>query len=476
MSGRMRVGVLVVVLAAGAAVGQATAGPGGAPAGPHVLAVLDAVAVCPDVRQDADRTATVVTAGRLVAAPELAAGPLGAPPVSLPPGAVVRDLGAATAGAFVVTGTGPGAGGIVVEQATRTTGGTARGLAAVSCPAPATSGWFVGGATVVGASAELLLVNVEDVAALVDVRIWTKEGPADPRPGRGLSVPPRGRLVVPLDRLAPDRDLLALHLQTSRGRVASALRVTRSDGRTPLGTDWVPPSQPPAAEVVVTGVPAGPGPRSLVLTNPTRDDAVAQVELTGIDGQHVPRGLDAVAVPAGSSVEVDLSDSVSRTPASLRVRSDGPPLLAGALVVDAGGRGAVRDLAFAASTSALDAPALLADVPLSPGTEVTLLLSALDADAVVELRPVAAPGQLPAPRRVAVPAGTTAAVRLRDLVPEGSTGSLGVEVRPVSGRVHGARYVRQQGGRGPLTTLLPLSASRLAVERPVVAPDPGAGR
>jgi hypothetical protein len=475
VNGRARVGLVVVVLAAGVAVGQATAVPAPAVPEPRQLPVRSTMAVCPDVRQEGDAGTTAVTAAGLPGGGQAVAGPAGQAPAPVPAGPVVRGLATDADGAFAVTATGEGAGGVVVEQVTRGTAGAQRGLAALVCPAPATSAWFVGGATVAGSSSELLLVNLEDVAAVVDVQVWTEEGPADPRPGQAVSVPPRGRLAVPLDRLAPDRELLALHVRTTRGRVAPALRVVRADGRIPLGTDWVPQGQPPADEVVVPGLPQGPGRRTVLLTNPTGRDAVAELELTTQDGQYVPEPLAALAVPAGRSVEVDLTAQLAGTGAAVRVRSDGPALLAGALVLD-GADGPVRDLALTAAASGLSATALLADVRLSPSTQQTLLLSALDDDAVVDLVPVAAPGKPPEPQRVEVPAGTTVVVPLSRLLPAEAATSSSLEVRPVSGQVHAARYVRERSARGPLTTLLPLSPSVLTVPRPVVVPDPGAGR
>lgn len=469
MSGLARLGVVTVLLAAGVAAGQATAGPAPAAPAPQPVPVAGATAVCPDVLQDGDRGATAVTAG---GATTRHAGGLGAAQAALGGAPVVRDLAGAVRGPFVVTATGPTAGALAVEQVTRATGGRRRGVAAVTCPAPGTSSWFVGGATVVGTTSELMLVNLEDVAASVDVRVWTAEGPADSRPGRGVAVPPRSRVVVPIERLAPDHDLLAVHVAAIRGRVASSLRVARSDGRTPLGVDWVPPAQPPAVEVVVPGLPQGPGRRTALLTNPGDVDALASLELTTADGQLVPAGLEDVLVPAGTSVAVDLTAALAQTPAAVRVRTDGVPIVAGAVLVD-GRRGPVRDLAFSAGSAPVTSPALLADVRLSRGTEVTLLLSAVSGDAAVDLVPVAAPGALPSPQRVGVPAGTTVAVALSRFV---GTGSLALEVRPVLGAVHAARYSREEGARGPLTALLPLTPGRLVVPRLAVVADPGAGR
>jgi hypothetical protein len=466
----VRLGTVVVLLAAGVGVGHLTGDAPPPAGGATAVPVVRATAVCPDVRQEGTRGATTVTAGA-TGSGRLTGGPLGSPADLLQASPLARDLATeVSGGAYVVQAEGPAAAGLIVEQATRATSGSRRGVAALSCPAPGTSAWFVGGSTLVGTATELLLVNVESTPARVDITAWTADGPTDTRPGSGIVVPARGRAAVPLDRLAPDRDLLAVHVRSTTGQVAAALRAVRVDGLTPLGVDWVPQGQPPAAEVVVPGLPAGPGRRTLLVTNPGERDAVVSVELTTDDGQYVPEGLDALAVPAGTTVAQDLSEQLADTPAAVRVRSDGPPLLAGAEVVDRQ-EGAVRERSYASSVPALTGPVLLADVRLSPPTEVWLLLSALADDAVVEVAPVAAPGELPEPRRVEVPQGTTVPVRLSRFLPPGSTGSLGIEVRPVSGAVHAARFSRERGSTGPLTTVLPLRTPPATVVRPAVVAD-----
>ena len=455
MSAQARLGTVGLALAAAVAWPATTAGPAPVPPAPSRVPVVASSAACPDVRQEGDGGSTAVAS---VGGTVRAGGPLEGPlteAAALPP-----DL----SGPFVVRAEGAG---LVVEQTTRATTGSRRGTAALTCSAPTTEAWFVGGATVLGSYSELVLVNAGEVPALVDVGVWTADGPVD---GRGFAVPARTRAVVPLDAVAPDRDLLALHVRATRGQVSPALRVVRSDGRTPLGTDWVPVAQPPATDLVVPGLPDGPGRRTALLTNPGDRDATARLVLATGDGE-VP--LDPVTVPAGSSVAVDLSERLAETPAALRVSADAP-LLAGASVVDRQD-GAVREIAYTAAAPGLAEPALLADVRLSAPTEVTLLLSAGTQDAVVEVVPVAAPGALPAPLRVEVPAGTTVGTRLSRFLPPGAEGSLVLEVRPVSGQVHAARYSRERGSRGPLTTLLPVVAPVRSVLQPAVVADPGAG-
>ena len=453
-----------------------SARPGSAP-------VVGATVVCPDV------TGSDVVAGSTGAGPGgLRVTTLaGTPPAPLPtpsPGATAAAPPLNAAGQVVVLPPGDGttlveatgavAAGLGVEQRRRVLEGPTRGLSAVRCRPPGTSTWFVGGATVLGESAQLVLVNVDDVPALVDVRGWSASGPVERRAGRGIAVPARGRTVVELDTIAPDRDLLSLHVQTLRGRVAAALRHARADGRTGGGVDWVPAVGPPAQEVLVAGLARGPGSRTLVVTNPGPDATIVQVQLLTGDGVVDLAPMD---VPAGKSVSRSLSVELAATPATVRVRSTSGPVLAGAEVLDLQ-TGPVRELSWAGAATALTGPALLADVALSPPAEVTLLLTATETDAVVELRPLPVGGQ-PAPptgRRVEVAALTTVAVRLSTLLPPGSSARLAVELETRGGPVVAAGVLRERASTGPLTAVLPVVSGPGRVRVPVVRPDPLAGR
>ncbi|MFN2523231.1 MAG: DUF5719 family protein [Mycobacteriales bacterium] len=362
---------------------------------------------------------------------------------------------------------------------TRAGSGPSRGLAGLRCAPPTTDSWFVGGATRVGDATLLVLANIDDTPAVVDVQIWSGTGRADSRPGRGITVAARSRAAIALDTLAPDRDLLAVHVVAERGRVASALRHARFDGRTPTGVEWVPQAAPPAATAVVPGLPQGPGRRVVLVTNPGLDPTVVQLQLTTGEGQLVPPGLDAVEVPAGTTVATDITQLTDTTPASVRVTSDGGPVLAGAFVYDAQGTSPVKDFSYAGSTAPLSGPALLTDLVLDRPTESTLLLSAPDGDAAVTVTPVPVlgePGGLPPARTVPVPGGRTVAVRLSTFLPPGASGRFAVEVRPAGAApVYASRYLRERGELGPLTTLLELRGAAQRVPLPAVVRDPAVG-
>lgn len=451
----------------------------------RTAAVIGATAVCPDLRQGGGQS-TRISAGAATDATGpgvVMAGPLKglAPPKPVAvarSGQVAAGLGAGVDGdALVVRATGPLAGGLAVEQVSRAASGRQRGLAGLRCPAPDSQAWFVGGDATVGDGSLLVLANPDDLPAIVDVTVWSDQGAVDPRPGLGLRVDPRSRAAIRLDELAPGRGLLAVRVLAQRGRVAAALRHARVAGLDPHGVDWVPQAQPPATTVVVPGLPEGPGRRVLLVTNPGPDPTVVRLELTGADRQDVPPGLDAIAVPGGTSVATDLTALTDRSPMTVTVTSDGGPVLAGAFVHDSQGRSPVKDFGYAGSAQPLDGPALLTDVVLDRPTESTLILTALRTDAQVRIRPIALTGRAepaPAARTVTVRGGRTVAVRLSSLLPAGAAAQFAVEVRPLDGGgpVYAARYLRERGERGPLSTLLTLQSARPPVAVPAVRADP----
>lgn len=486
--------VLALVAALGAlvAVGAATT-----PAAPRSPAAVSApvqglTLVCPQLRRAAGRGLdTTVAAGvtalsvRADPASTVSALPLGATDAPVPAtlqgaGQAAADLapvGGDTAdGALVLTATGVLAGGLQARQLTRATSGPRRGDEGVACTAPRADTWFAGGSVTDGSSSTLELVNPEDTAAVVDVQIWSVQGQVDPRLGRGIVVPPRGRTSVALDTLAPGDTGLALHVVANQGRVVAAVEHLQASasGATPLGAEWVPISPPPATRVVLPAIPAGPGPRTLLVTNPDPVPTVVQVQLTTTRGQFVPSGLEALPVPAGSTVLTDLTGLLGSTPAAVAVTSQAGPVLAVGLVVD--GAGPVHDFSYAGAAPALAGPALVSDVG---GGGSQLLLSALAGDASVVLTPLPVAGQtgpLPAPRTVAVPGGSAVVVPFAVFgVPVGTV--LAVQVRPAagSGPVRAAGYLREDLPDGPLTTLLALDAPAQRVPRPIVVADPGAG-
>jgi hypothetical protein len=484
--------LVVAVLVGGTVIGNAFGqDPLPRPA-PDSVEVVGATAVCPDLRQLKDVLATRVSvgaaplpAGRTRAGDKVQAlrvSAKGAPepvPVTAP-GQVGVGLGTTTdKDGLVVSSTGVLAAGLEVEQVTRGEQGIDRGLAGLRCDAPRPEAWFVGGATLVGDGSVLVLANVDDTPSTVDVSVFSATGAADNRPGQGITIQPHTRQVINLDTLAPDRNLLAVHVLSRRGRVAAGVRHARADGRVPLGVDWVPQATPPSTRVVVPGIPQGPGIRTVLITNPGTDDTTVTVRATTSDGQFVPTKLDQLDVPAGTTISARVDTVAATSAMGVTVTSEGGPIVAGALVQDRQ-TGPVREFAYTAGSLPLSGPALMTDLIINRPTESTLILTAFDAKATVVVTPIrvlGTVGALPAPKTVQVPAGRTATLKLSTFYPPGTQAQLALEVRPLpgSGPVYAARYLRERGARGPLTTLLDLQGPAQLVSRPAVVHDPRLG-
>ncbi len=483
--------VVVVLLALGLGVGELTTPDRRTVAGSmsaEAVEVIGSTAVCPDLRQSSSLVTRVsVGSDPLPAGRTFTGGSVGATRMSggaservgvSAPGEVSVGLGTSIdKDALVVGATGSLAAGLEVEQVTRGEEGLNRGLANLRCDAPRTDLWFVGGATLVGDTSLLVLANVDDTPTTLDISVFaapSKNSPLEPHPtlGQGITIAPHSRKIINLDTLAPDRNHLALHILCRRGRIAAGVRHGRVDGKTPLGVDWVPRSTAPAQQVVVPGIPQGPGTRALLITNPGVDDVSVTIKVTTQDGQFVPEGYADVIVPAQTTGALRFDRLVAESPLTAAITSTGGPIVAGAFIQDRQ-IGPVRELAYTPSSAPLSGPALMTDLVINRPTESTLLLTALDAPATVVVSPIrvlGTRGELPAPKTVTVPAGRTVSLKLSTFYPPATETQLALEVRPLpgSGDVYAARYLRERGARGPLSTLLDLQGPAQLVNRPFV--------
>lgn len=481
---------VVIVLAVGTVAGAQVHRDAFRSAGAQHVEVVGATVVCPDLRQQAGVLATRVSVGSglLPAGRQSTGGTVSARRVTqqetavdlavTKAGQVAVNLGTGTTkDGVVVTASGDLAAGLEVEQVTRGERGINRGLAGLRCEAPKPDLWFEGGSTMLGNETTLVLANVDDTPASVDIDLFTSKHPVSAPGSQGIVLQPHTRREIPLDTLAPDEDLLALHVQATRGRVAAAVRHALKTLRATEGVDWVPETQPPAKQVVVPGFASGRGLRALYVTNPGTDDATVSVQVTTQDGQFVPAGDNAVDVPAGRTVSVRLDNITGSSALAATVTSDGAPIIAGGFAKDYQ-EGPVREFAYTAGALPLSGPALVTDVVINRPTESSLILSAPQSAATVTVTPVPVLGQSGAkpsgPKTVRIPAGRTAVLGLSTFFRPGADAQLAVEVRPAtgSGPVYAARYLREHGAHGPLTTLLVLEGPATLVSRPAVYSDP----
>ena len=486
----LRLAAVVALLALGTLAVSSVDAPARRRATEQQVEVVGATAVCPDVRQVPGLYQSRVSVGAAplpegrVASGGAMTGALlsdDSQSTAIPvknPGEVAVGLGTTlTDDGMSISATGALATGLEVEQVVRGNDGRTRGLAGVRCGPPQRDTWFVGASTGLADQSVLVLANIDDSPAVVDITGFGHTGPFDPRLGQGLTVAPHHKLAVPLDTFAPDMELLAVNVASRQGRVVAALRDARGLAGRPLGFDYVPQTMPPATEVTVGGIPSGPV-RRLVVGNPTDDDTTVSVQVTLTDGQFVPSGMDAVDVPARSTQIIDLSPIARLSALSATVRSTGAPVLAGLVMFEAADVrvNGIREVAFGGSSPPLSGPALLTDLVINRPTESTLVLSAPGRAARVAITPITVLGARtapPPPRTVAIPAGRTITVPLSRFYPPGTNARLAIEVRPLdgSGQVYAARYLRERGARGILATFLALQGPSLTVARPVAVQD-----
>ena len=212
-------------------------------------------------------------------------------------------------GPLVVSATGRVAPGLLAGRA-------ASPLAVAECGPPEADVWFTG----VGAGARhtsvLELVNPDAGPAVVDVTVHGRTGQVDAPALRGVAVPARGSVRFDLAEVVPRRDELALHLVTTRGRVAASVldRLGTLAGQAQV-TDWLPAQTEPARSNLLVGMPARAVGRVLVVANPGDDQARATVRLVTRDAVLAPAGLDELSIAPQSVAKLDLTD-VLRGPAA----------------------------------------------------------------------------------------------------------------------------------------------------------------
>ncbi len=300
--------------------------------------------------------------GRTLAAAALRAG-------------AVRDV--ATAGGLVVVAGGDLAPGLLAARHDRSAGARAD----TGCLASRARWWFTGVGAGVDHRSVVHVANLEPGPAVVDVLVLGASAAVDTIGTRGLTLGPGESLRLALVDVAPQSDELTVEVDASRGRVVAAvddrLRVAGGTGR-----EWASPGAEPATEVLLGGVPGGPGRRTLLLSNPADADARVAVALLTRPGAFVPVGREQVRVPAGGLRSVDLTGDLDGAPAAVRLTSTVP--VTGAVRSTVGG-----DHALAAALAPLVGPAALTT---GTGSTTVQLATGDVAPATVEVTAHAADG------------------------------------------------------------------------------------
>jgi hypothetical protein len=296
--------------------------------------------------------------------------------------------------------------------------GRDRGLSLTRCTTPVTSAWFTGlwsasAAEEVSHRSEVLLINPDVGQAEVDLRFFGPHGLQVAAGGRGIAVPARSVRAVALDTLFTRPEPVGLHVRTTTGRVVPVIRQYTGQGVQSAGSDWQVATTPPATGQVVPGIPGGPGPRTLVLTNPGSRRTTATVEALGTSGTFAPVDAGSVDINAESTTWVSLAQGLNGEPGAVRITADQPVITTVSARSADGGPDA--DIAMQSATRPLTGTALAA-VAGAPGTHGEVLVSnAGAADVVVPLRLVGTDGIELSATELIVAAGTTARWEVGDV-------------------------------------------------------------
>lgn len=224
-------------------------------------------------------------------------------------------------------GEGVASDGVVAAAVERISGGDISGLAAITCTAPQTDQWLVGGNTVVGDSSRLVLSNPSLAAVEVTVTPFGSIGPVEGE--RVVPIGPQSQAELLLEGAAVNVSGLVVHVQSTGNGVVAALQHSRLDGFQPAGTDWVVAGAGPAADLVIPGVGvADPETTSAVVRLMAPEGATATLALATPDGDAVWEGVAALALEPGVAIEVPVPAVAD---GAVTISADAP-VVAGSLV------------------------------------------------------------------------------------------------------------------------------------------------
>ncbi|OKL54943.1 hypothetical protein BSZ39_01315 [Bowdeniella nasicola] len=302
---------------------------------------------------------------------------------------------------------------LVGGTATINTAGDLRGLTAMTCASPITDAWLLGGATTVGASAELVLTNPGQTVATATIEAYSERGALPEGSVARTSVAPGKTEKILLESSISEIERLALHIKVDGGALVPAIVTHRLDGIIAKGSAIVSPGAGAERTQLVSGVHlAGGSGDVLRLVNPGDEVATVKVTMLSAEGATTLPGAESLAIDAGAVQDIDLA-ALAEGDYSIEVESNQPVLAAAATHRD--GEGGVSSTAWIPSATAgreLYVPGI-AEAGITAHVAIT---APSTSGASVTYRPVAANGAVGEEARLEIPAGS---VRVPSL-PEGT--------------------------------------------------------
>jgi Family of unknown function (DUF5719) len=372
--------------------------------------------------------------------------------------------------------TTPGSGGVVVQAS----GAMARGLeveqvgvgglATAQCSAPGTDFWFVGPGVAAAAHVDLYLMNTDSQPADAEVDALTDSGPLLGSSDTGIIVPPHSMVVQSLGTYLHGSHALSLHVTTSTGRVAAAVRQSNDTTATnALGVTgpaaapggWLPVTQAPSTRLTIPGLPGTTGTVTLYLAVP--GSANAQVKVTAITakGTYQPTGGSGIDLPGDSAVATQIA-SLSGVPAAIRITSNVP--VTASAVISGGAAGAPG--AITAAAVPVTEQGIAAANPTGSAGAAQLVISAPGKAVTVRITTATAKVSLAGQTGtvVTVPAGHTVVTTVSP-PSGGGSGPFSVVVTPEpgSGPAYIGRVIRSGG---VVRSIMPLASALTWVPLP----------
>ncbi|MRK01000.1 hypothetical protein GEV27_05645 [Aeromicrobium sp. S22] len=333
------------------------------------------------------------------------------------PGVIVQQDGRRSGAVGYFAGTAPASGG--------------GGLVVGSCPGIVDDAWLLGLGSGDEHFSTLILTNLADSTASVDLTLWGPKGRIDAVDTQGVVIEPFSVRRIRVDSLAAAEPELAVHVRRTRGSVAVVANDTSTASSS--GTEPVTATRPPGRDQVVAGLVKASGGRTLLLLNPGSSTARVDVKVIGRRSTFTPAGLEQLRVAPGALRLVTVPASAGEGEQALRVTSDKP--VAATVRMSPG----EEDYAYAEAGSVLTGPTV---VPVDVGTDVEpprLLLTAPDEDASVVIETFDAAMRPVGSRRAKVTGGTTRGVTVA------TRGVAYAVLRPTGRIVAAATYVDGDG-------------------------------
>ena len=377
--------------------------------------------------------------------------------LTVPAGSSTPKKGTSVAEGWSVSASG------AMAQAMEAEVAQSSGLASVRCGEPGSDIWFVGPGQQNGAAQiQLDLMNIDSLAASVDVSVITDAGQAQAGNDTGITVPPHQTVTESLSSMGSGSSVVAIEVHTSIGRVAADV----SEGSSHGATSWLPSAAAPSTQLVVPGVPPSGSIAGLFLAVPGTSSAKVNVLAITPQGHLRPFGSQAVELPGESASYVALTP-LGGTATALEITSN-VPVVAGVLVPGSGAG------AFTAATAPISEQAVVAGNTTGSGLTASVVLSAPAGAARVRLTEVAqAPGgtagtSAAGSQIVSVRGGHTLVASVT--APQGAKrgSAFAVVITPLagSGPVYAARVETQ--GQDTVVSILPAASALTTISLPPV--------